>query len=223
MNVHDVGEEFAQLLSQQKQNLQKAQVRRGQRPRDWKSKDEMYMGFMMAILSNDMRKQRNYMVQTSFIPPAYLPCTTPLAELRRTGIRDLRLETHHRGTYLMIRAMTPPNRMTGIMVLVEDESDHAVMLQIYQQDNEEIRAAKDVVDTGTVMILKEPFFKVMASGEYGLRVDHLSDIIEVDEYDPRRPARWCPRVLDVDLSAVVLKNRGNEAVGEGKYWRAIAQ
>jgi hypothetical protein len=182
-----------------------------------------YMGFMMAILSTDMQKQRHYMVQTSFIPPAYLPCTTPLVELRRISIRELRLETHHRGTYLMVRAMTPPNRMTGIMILVEDESDHAVMLQIYQQDNEETRAAKDIVDAGTVMILKEPFFKVMASGEYGLRVDHLSDIVKVDEYDPRRPARWCPRVLDTGLSAVVLKNRGNEAVREENYWRAIAQ
>jgi hypothetical protein len=157
------------------------------------------------------------------MPPAYLPCTTPLAELRRIGIRDLRLETHHRGTYLLVRAMSPPNRMTGIMVMVEDEFDHAVMLQIYQQDNEETRAAKDILDAGTVMILKQPFFKVMASREYGLRVDHLSDIIGVDEYDPRRPTSWCPRVLDVELSAVVLKNRGNEAVGKGNYWRAVAQ
>jgi hypothetical protein len=27
----------------------------------------------------------------------------------------------------------------------------------------------------------------------------------------------------VELSAVVLKNRGNEAVGKGNYWRAVAQ
>jgi hypothetical protein len=223
MNVRDVGEEYAQTLSRQKQILRKAQAHQGRRPRDWKSKDEMYMGFMMAIMANDLRKQGDYRVYTSFVPPAYPPCITPLAELRRASIRDLRLETHHRGTYLMVRVITPPNRMTGIMVLVEDESEHAIMLQIYQQNDEATRTTKKIVNTGTVMIIKEPFFKVMASGEYGLRVDHLSDTIEINEYDPRRPVQWRSQILDAQISAAMLKDRGNEAVGEGKYWRAITQ
>jgi hypothetical protein len=225
MDVHDVwGEEYSQMLLRQKEMLQRAQQRRGQRPRDWKSRDEMYIDFMMVIMTNDLRAKRgDRMVNTSFIPPSYLPCNTPLAELQRVNIKDLQLETHHRGTYLIVRAIAPPNRMTGILVLVEDECGQTVILQIYQQDDETTRAAHDIVNVGTIMIIKEPFFKVMASGEYGLRVDHLSDIIEVSEHDPIRPLQWRPRIMEAELSIDILKKKGNEAVAEGKYWRAIAQ
>jgi hypothetical protein len=113
--------------------------------------------------------------------------------------------------------------MTGILVLVEDESGHVVVLQIYQQEDEETRAANEIVDVGTVMILKEPFLKVMASGDYGLRVDHLCDIVIIDERDPRRPAKWCPRVLDAHRSVESLKQSGNEAISAGKPWTAITQ
>lgn len=223
MDVQEVGDEYSQALSQRKQVLERAQKRKGQRPQDWKPRQEIYMSFMMALMSNSMRRQDDYMVHSSFVPPSYLPCETPLAELRSVHIQDLQLEIHHRGTYLIVRAITPPNRMTGILVLVEDESGHVVVLQIYQQDDEETRAASDIVDIGTVMILKEPFLKVMASGEYGLRVGHLCDMIVVDEYDRRRPAKWRPRVLDAERSVENLKKDGNEAMGAGRPWTAITQ
>jgi hypothetical protein len=66
--------------------------------------------------------------------------------------------------------------MMAIMVL-EDESGDVVMLQIYQQEDEKIRPATAIVKTGTVLLVKEPYFKVMGDGEYGLRVDHLSDVV----------------------------------------------
>jgi hypothetical protein len=223
MDVQDVGEKHSQLLVQQKQVLERAKKRKGQRPQDWKPKQEIYMSFMVALMARSMHRQDNHMIHTSFVPPSYLPCNTSLAELRSVHVRDLKLETHHRGRYLMVRAITPPNRMTGILVLVEDESEHAIMLQIYQQDDEEIRAASDIVDVETVMILKEPFLKVMASGEYGLRVDHVSDFIIIDDHDSRRPAQWRPRVLDAERSVESLKKNGNEAMSAGKPWVAITQ
>ncbi|KAF2845050.1 hypothetical protein T440DRAFT_545688 [Plenodomus tracheiphilus IPT5] len=221
MDVHDVGKDYAQILSRQKQMLQEAKKRQGQRPQHWRGRDEMYMSFMMAIMGRTTQKGETNMVHTSFVPPSYLPCSTPLAALQPINIRELRVETHHRGTYLMVRAITPPSRMTGIMVLVEDEREHVVMLQLYQQDSEMTRAAKDIVNVGTVMILKEPFFKLMASGEYGLRVDHLADVVEIGDYDPRRPIRWRPRVLDEERTVESLKLDGNEAVSDRNYWRAI--
>jgi hypothetical protein len=66
--------------------------------------------------------------------------------------------------------------MMAIMVL-EDESGDVVMLQIYQQEDEKIRPATAIINTGTFLLVKEPYFKVMGDGEYGLRVDHLSDVV----------------------------------------------
>lgn len=210
------------MIQNQKQTLQKAKKRKGQRPRDRKSREELYTGFMMALLAGAHRERRNGMY-SSFIPPAYLPCTTPLAELRRVAIQDLQLETHHRGTYLPLRAITPPSRMTGIMILVEDHRADVVMLQLYNQEEEDTRETTDIVNVGTILVVKEPYFKVMASGEYGLRVDHLSDVIYVDKDDPEIPEAWRPRLIEVELSADSLKRKGNFAIGEGKYWQAITQ
>jgi hypothetical protein len=134
-------------------------------------------------------------------------------------IEDLQLETHHRGTYLLLRSITPPNRMTGIIVIVEDERGDVVPLQLYQQDEENTRKATDIVNVGTVLLVKEPFLKVMASGEYGLRVDHLSDVISLHEYDSMIPKAW--RTQTTQLSAASLKAEGNTAVGKGDYWQAI--
>jgi len=222
MDVYNDTGQFFHVVQRHKQILQKAKKRKGQRPHDRKSREELYPGFMMALLAGGQREQRG-MMHSSFIPPAYLPCTTPLAELRRVGIRDLQLEIHHRGTYLLLRAITPPSRMTGIMVLVEDDHADVVMLQLYHQEEEDTREATDIVNVGTILLVKEPFFKVMASGEYGLRVDHPSDVIHVDKNDPRTPAAWRPRVLEIELSAESLKLKGNSAMGEGKYWQAIIE
>lgn len=222
MDIHNVTSEYGQVLERQKEVLKKAKKRQGQRPRDWKPRDETYMRYMMSIIPLRQQSQ-GLLLHSSFIPPAYQPCTTSLLELNPINIRDLQLETHHRGKYVLLRAITPPKRMTGILVLVEDECRDVVLLQIYQQDEEDTRAATDIVNVGTVLLVKEPFLKQMASGEYGLRVDHLSDFISIDEHDSRIPEKWRPRVLDVERSAESLKLKGNIAMREGNQWQAILE
>jgi hypothetical protein len=111
--------------------------------------------------------------------------------------------------------------MTGILVLVEDEYGDVVILQLYQQEDEVSRPATNVVDKGIVLIVKEPFFKVTASGDYSLRVDHLSDIVSLNSDDTRIPQSWRPRLQEIGKCANTLKLGGNAHVGKGEYWQAI--
>jgi hypothetical protein len=224
----DVDGDVSQYLGSiqgQKRVLEKAKSRQGQRPHDRKPKGEIYLQFMMNLVATKMQGKRNnqHMIHSSFVPPAYLPCTTPLVQLRPTAIKDLRLETHHRGTYLLLRAITPPNRMTAILVVVEDEHGDGIMLQLYQQEEEDVRKATDVVDVGSVLLIKEPFFKVMASGDYGLRVDHLCDVIHLDKNDPILPKKWLPKISEAEESAEMLKSKGDSAMAKGEYLKAIEE
>ena len=57
--------------------------------------------------------------------------------------------------------------MTAIMAVVEDESGGVLKIQLYQQVDEDERSATDIIDVGTILLLKEPFFKVM--GEFKSR------------------------------------------------------
>jgi hypothetical protein len=214
-----------ELIEGQKRNLKRAKSRQGQVPRGRKPKEQQYLHFMMALMAKKTHipSGQQHTVHSSFIPPAYLPCTTPLAQLSPTTIRHLRLETQHRDTYLLLRAITPPNRFTGICVLAEDEYEDATMLQLYQQEEEDIRKATDIVEAGTVLLIKEPYFKLMASGEYGLRVDHLSDVVPLGQNDPILPKAWFSRVCEAEDSAEISKSKGDSAVRECKYWKAIEE
>jgi len=225
MDVHKDLDGYTGTLARQKRVLEEAKKRRGQRPRDRKDRDVILFEFTMASAATSAKTSGSgtHLMRSSFVPPAYPPCITPLDHLHPIMIADLRLETHHRGSYLLLRAVAPPNRMTGILVPVEDERREVAILQLYQQEDEDIRPAKDVLEDGSILIVKEPFFKVMASGEYGLRVDHLSDVLYLDTFDPRVPQSWRPKRVETEISANSLKLKGNDCVGRGQYWRAIKE
>jgi hypothetical protein len=108
------------------------------------------------------------------------------------------------------------------MAVVEDERGDVLKIQLYQQVDEDERRAIDIIDVGTILLLKEPFFKVMGDGEYGLRVDHLSDVVAIDDTDDRIPKAWRHKVIEMQDSTE-LKAAGNAAMGEKKYWTAIRE
>ena len=224
MDVYNVSSEYDGLISRQKKTLEEAKKRQGQRPRDRKSKEHTYTRFMMHLMSQGINVTNSTsMILSSFIPPSYLPCSTPMTELKPITVNYLQLETHHRGTYLLLRSITPPNRMTAIMAVMEDENGDVILLQLYQQEDERNRAAADIVKVGTILLVKEPYFKVMGDGEYGLRVDHLSDVIHLMSGDARIPKAWQPRRIKSELSAESLKTRGNISMGKKNYWDAITE
>ena len=154
-----------------------------------------------------------------FLPPPYLPSIAPLEELKKIFIKDLRLETNHRGDYLLLRLITHPARMTAIMAIVEDEREDAVLLQLYQQDDKKVRPATSILKHNDIVIIKEPYFKVIGDGEYGLRVDHVSDLVRIELCDERVPRQWTPRVVDLDKTVDDWKLEGNEATMELKRVR----
>lgn len=222
MDVYNVSDQYDGLISRQKRTLEEAKKRQGQRPRDRKSREQTYTKFMMLLMPQGITENKA-MLHSSFIPPPYLPCSTPMTELKAITIKNLQLETHHRGTYLLLRSITPPNRMTAIMAVMEDEDGDAILLQLYQQEDERNRAAADIVNVGTILLVKEPYFKVMGDGEYGLRVDHLSDVVHLTSGDSWIPKAWQPRRIKIGLSAESLKTRGNISMGKKKYWDAITE
>ncbi|KAJ8069889.1 hypothetical protein OCU04_000300 [Sclerotinia nivalis] len=226
MDIDNVSEvsQYVEILDRQRKALKAAMARQGQRPRDMKPRQELITQLMMSILAQKMMQlgpQTTSQFHTSFVPVPYEPCVTPLGELKPTRIRNLRLETHHRGSYLLVRALTPPSRMTAVMAIVEDENGDAIQLQLYQQPDEKFRPATSVIMKNDAFLIKEPYFKTTSDGGYGLRVDHVSDIILLDEHHDMLPEKWKPTVLDIGKTADDWKLEGNVAMGRNHYWAAI--
>jgi hypothetical protein len=226
MNTHEVSDvpQFMQLLLKQKQSLRDAQARKGQQPMGRKLRNEIILQFRFRLMMRQGRADvNNFNMRSSFVPAAYLPCYSPFCDLTKVMIKDLLLETHHRGSYILLRSITPPDRMNAIMAIVEDENKDVIMLQLYYQEEENERAAEEILEEGKFLIVKEPYLKLMSDGDYGIRVDHLSDVIYLPAHDKRVPKSWQKRFTEHDVSASAWKAKGNDCFNDSKYQDAIEQ
>jgi len=225
MNTDDVSDigQYTQFLDAQKAILKAAMAREGQLPTDRKARGELIDKHQMMTMQTMMQRfgQKEMQIHSSFLPPPYPPSTASLDELTAIYIKDLRLGIHHRGNYLLVRSVTAPNRMTAIMVVVEDEKRDALVVQLYQQPDENVRPASSIITNGDVFLIKEPFFKIMGDGEYGLRVDHVSDLVRIDARHKLCSKQWIPDLFNLRRTADDWKQEGNVAMGRERYWEAI--
>src|SRR5579862_1792028 len=116
MDIHDVSAsgQLIQLLTKHKETLNAAMARQGEQPDDRGSRSELANKFMLqSITQRSARSRMKLEFHSSFVPPPYPPSTARLEELRQIFIKDLKLGTHHRGSYILVRPITPPNRMTA--------------------------------------------------------------------------------------------------------------
>jgi hypothetical protein len=221
MDTHDVSDvpEYFQYLQTHKQNLKNAQAIKGCPARSKKSRDEIVMQFMFRQMTNTEPPADPMHIRSSFLPPAYPPCVSSFNKLKKVMITNLSLETHHRGRYLLLRTVTPTDTMTAVMAVVEDEDGSVLMIQLYNQD-QQLSGAQSLRE-GTVLVVKEPYVKVMADGDYGIRVDHLSDVMFIPEFDNLVPLSWRKRVTQADQNASYWKEKGSEHFPKENYHLAI--
>ncbi|KAM7189141.1 SET domain containing protein [Rhypophila sp. PSN 637] len=230
MDVHDVShipQHFEMLRAQQK-TLDEAQARKGQSPFPRVPRMLLITQFTTKLMAKNAAKatrasSKQMMLRSSHTPVPYLPCTQPFANLNNIAIKDLVLETQHRGSYLLVRSVTPPDQLTALMTIVEDEEGDAIMLQLYHQVDNMCppTMVSDTLPQGQALILKEPYLKVMANGGYGLRVDHLSDVLFLLAGDARIPKPWQQSQAAHKRPALTWKTEGNDNFRNSRFLSAI--
>ncbi|KAL5323956.1 hypothetical protein ACEPPN_008498 [Leptodophora sp. 'Broadleaf-Isolate-01'] len=222
MDLQDVShdERYARLLETYQTRLEAARAREGEIPTDRPSRNQLARDHMeqydIEIGNPGVKGMR-----ASVVGDPYLPSTEPVHELTKTMISKLTLETHHRGSYLILRFFVPPIRVMGIISLAEDEAGDAVTLSLYQEECEDLRSAGEILKKGSVILLKEPYFKCVGDGGYGLRVDHPTDIVWLSNDDPRVPPAWRDSGNSGARSGDEWKQEGNAYMNEGKFKEAI--
>ncbi|KAH6645483.1 hypothetical protein BKA67DRAFT_585158 [Truncatella angustata] len=231
MDIKDVSDvdNYREFFDRVTRLAERASRRKGENPQDHPPPYLVVSQFMMSLSqATSMGTKGNHTISTSQVPPYYYPCVLPTHRLTPLTISSMTLEHHHRGNLALIHVLTPPDRMTAVMAVVEDEEGTAVLLQLYNQP-EEPRVSKEwILRVGDVCIIKEPFFKATTSGSYSLRVDHVSDIVWLKDTDDRIPLKWRKRVLCLDETSKDIRRQGNTAVhnqnwteAEYLYTRAI--
>ncbi|KAF7554291.1 hypothetical protein G7Z17_g3039 [Cylindrodendrum hubeiense] len=224
MDIKDVSHigEYAQYLERIKDMAERALRRKGQMAREHPPPDQVKARFLMNLeLSNIQARSQKGVVATSQVPAPYAPCVRSVSELKPMMISTMRLEMHHRGKRIVLRIRTPPQRMTAVMAIVQDEEDTAVLLQLYNQPDESVMPVSEIIRRDSVLIIKEPFFKCATDGSYSLRVDHPSDIIWLEDTDEKIPPKWRKPVHTLANDSKSIRMQGNDAV-QSQSW-AVAQ
>ena len=154
------------------------------------------------------------------LPPPYLPSVTPFEELKKLYIDDLSPGTHHRGSYILLRAITPSIRMAVTITIVEDEKEDVFTFHFYHLEEGAYPTAGSIQE-GSVCIIKEPWIVLSRDGAYVIRVDHISDVIWLPNVDSRRPLAWQPQESGTIKTAKQWKDDGNDAMKAGKLHEAV--
>ncbi|KAI5465125.1 hypothetical protein BGZ63DRAFT_412505 [Mariannaea sp. PMI_226] len=225
MDIKDVSDngDYIGFLNQILRLAERAGQRKGQMVQDHPNPEQILSNFMMNLSLSNLHSSSmdsSHAIATTQVPPPYSPCIHPITKLKPVMISEMRLETHHRGTSLLLRVLTPPQRMTAVMAIVEDERGTAVLLQLYHQPEEILVPADEIVKLGRVCILKEPYFKCATDGAYSLRVDHVSDIVWLDQADGRIPRKWRKKELSFNSCSQSIRIQGNDAVRNQKWAEA---
>ncbi|CRK04442.1 hypothetical protein BN1708_009669, partial [Verticillium longisporum] len=158
--------------------LQRANALAGKRPphvptKEWlvNTHNEHVEKFQAAMVGQTNVPR---MVKKVILALSYAPSTTPIKDLETMPLNELLVENHHEEKKLVVRTITPPYQGAGVVTIVEDEFGNVEKLGIYNQGDSSILNA---VPEGSVVLIKEPYYKFSGNHDFMICVDHPSDAI----------------------------------------------
>ncbi|WYZ42423.1 hypothetical protein EsH8_VI_000122 [Colletotrichum jinshuiense] len=106
----------------------------------------------------------------------YPPCTVSLKDLQPMNIADLLMETHHRGRRLTVKRASPVVTLAARSwaVIQDEEGDGTERIEICLHKATD---GKDILESASVFIIKEPYFTLNEEGEATIWIDHPSDMV----------------------------------------------
>lgn len=175
----------------------------------------------MASDASPPANESSHVVSTYEAPSAYPPCIHAAKELDPIAISQMKIETHHRGKRVVVRAIISPFRRVALVTFIEDEEGNKTGLQMFNQPSEQIVPARQTLRFGSCYLIKEPFVTAVPPDDYCLRVDHPGDIFLLPLDHELVPAKWRKSANEALVGkSREMRMRGNDAVGKKKWAEA---
>jgi hypothetical protein len=151
--------------------LSRSEIRNNRRPR------HELLAMQAESAKKNLNIARQGMIQWTTgtgDPKAGLECSIAADQLQDIRICELRAGKVHTGRALHCTLISEVDKMTSIMGIVEDDSGEAVFAAFYDLlpatgVGESTEMCQKMFPKGTTFIIKEPYFKLMANGEFGIR------------------------------------------------------
>ncbi|KAI0129664.1 TPR domain-containing protein [Xylariales sp. AK1849] len=166
------------------QFLQAAAALAGKPPPRNVPKEELVSTHNVHVKNLTAAKNEPRPVKKVSLSLAYHPSIKSIRELQKMHLSELLVEVHHEDKVLILKTVTLPYHGAGIVVVVEDETGAADKLAIYNQGEASLLSSPPL---GSVVAIREPYYKFNGDSDFMLCVDHPSDIILVEPADPLFP------------------------------------
>lgn len=163
----------------------------------------------------------------------YPPCTALLQDLQPMKMSDLCMETHHRGRVLSVRRMAPVVKLVSCSwtVVQEESSGEMERLEVVLHKS---KHGEDILESGSMFKVKEPYFTLNDLGDPTLRINHPSDLIVcADNHEKDSPYSFAQGIGTprddgsvsappglVTKTAKEYKEEGNDALRQQSLIRA---
>ncbi|KAH8882509.1 hypothetical protein GQ53DRAFT_812008 [Thozetella sp. PMI_491] len=178
-----------------------------QLPPSKSSREQLIKTHRSHLKKQDLVDDAPRPVKQPVMSEAYPASARSIKDLEIIPLSELRLEIHHRGKGLVVRAITPPYISAGSISIVEDGFGNVDKLAIYNQPDSSVLSA---LPEGCVVAVKEPYYKDNGGGkDYMICVDHPSDVIFLRFSDPVIPESL--RMGPLLKSAKEWKDAGDKA------------
>ncbi|KAK4451416.1 SET and MYND domain-containing protein 4 [Podospora aff. communis PSN243] len=190
----------------------------GELPTKRLSKEQLVKTHMAYIEKHQVAEGAPKQVKQLNPNEAYPASTKSIRDVEIIPLTQLRVETHHRGKGIIVKAASPPYMGgAGALSIIEDEFGNADKLAIYSQPETSILSG---VPEGCVVAVKEPYYRFNGTdGDYVICVDHPSDVILLRFTDPIIPEPL--RLGPVLKTADDWKKAGDTAFLERDFSTAV--
>lgn len=150
-------------------------------------------------------------------PPSYKRLDASSDALQTIQLEDLRLETRHHDKLLLLRLTEDPQRFIGLIAPVEDVTGSLELISIPFAEPDLLPF--EVLQKGSILAVKEPYFGMSVMHRYAVCITHLSDMVRLSEKDYRVPPAWRK---PAEPSAEAWKRAGDQACMSGNTYEALS-
>lgn len=210
-NGEGVGADLEQQMMSAKAHLDSAEKRRGKVP---EFPDPLHLRVNHRIVVSQTKhawSNESFLPTRSSISNLIFASKNPFNRLRRVSISELRLEMANEGRYVIIRVLEKGFIISGWTTVIEDHLGTVCLLGIYNYPSNEL------FRVGTILIIKEPYFKIAQSGYPCIRCDCPTDIIVLKHSHPlyylAKEIQWSNELAEDDEDPVMKPPEPKTAEG----------
>lgn len=150
-------------------------------------------------------------------PPSFKRLDSRFDSLQTIQLKELRLEIRHHDKLLLLRLTEDPQRFSGLVAPVEDVTGSSELISIPFADPD--LQPFEVLQKGSILAVKEPYFGMSVMHTYAVCISHLSDMVRLSEKDFRVPAAWR---RPAEPSVEAWKSAGDQASMSGNTYEALS-